>query len=204
MDSRIKAVIFDEEKHRYSYNGKELFGVTGAIGKLMGKSFPDTDTVKLATMYGSDVHKEIENYFNQHDYWFNDSPLSTEGAKWVVEELKSFYNDTFFILDRIDHIECEVMVSDFEGTASKVDIVISTVEGNAYLFDIKTTSHFDRAYCSLQLSTYKRLYEACYDRTVCAMFVLGTKMKRRFRILEQEDSKIRKILMMNREKTLNK
>lgn len=201
-DQRIKAVVFDEEKHTYSYNGKELYGVTGAIGKLMGKSFPDTDTVKLATMYGSDVHKEIENYFNQHDYWFNDSPLSTEGARWIVQELKKFCNG--LILDRADHIECEVMVSDFEGTASKVDIVIITVGGNAYLFDIKTTSHFDRAYCSLQLSTYKRLYEACYDRNVFDMFVLGTKMKRSFRILQQEDFKIRKILMMNREKTLNK
>ena len=202
MDSRIKAVIFDEENHKYSYNGKELYGVTGAIGKLMEKSFPDTDTVKLATMYGSDVHKEIENYFNQHDYWFNDSPLSTEGARWVVEELKRFTDG--LLLDRAERIECEVMVSDFEGTASKVDIVISTTEGNAFLFDIKTTSHFDRPYCSLQLSVYKRLYEACYDRNVCAMFVLGTKMKRSFRILQQEDSKIRKILIMNREKTLNK
>lgn len=198
MDSRIKAVIFDEENHKYAYNGKELYGVTGAIGKLMGKSFPDTDTVKLATMYGSDVHKEIENYFNLHGHFFNDSPLSTEGARWIVQELKEFCNG--LLLDRADSIECEVMVSDFEGTASKVDIVISTVEGNAYLFDIKTTSHFDRPYCSLQLSVYKRLYEACYDRNVNAMFVLGTKMKRSFRILQQEDSKIRRILIMNREK----
>ena len=166
----------------------------------MGKSFPDTDTVKLATMYGSDVHKEIENYFNQHDYWFNDSPLSTEGARWIVEELKRFTDG--LILDRAERIECEVMVSDFEGTASKVDIVITTVEGNAYLFDIKTTSHFDRAYCSLQLSVYKHLYEECYDRNVFAMFVLGTKMKRSFRILEQESRLVKKILMMNREKTL--
>lgn len=205
MDTRVKSIEFIEDKHEYWFTDEQgqhrrLYGVTGAIGKLMGKSFPDTDTVKLATMYGSDVHKEIENYFNQHDYWFNDSPLSTEGAKWVVEELKRFTDG--LILDRADRIECEVMVSDFEGTASKVDIVIITVGGNAYLFDIKTTSHFDRAYCSLQLSTYKRLYEACYDRNVFAMFVLGTKMKRSFRILEQEPSKVNKILMMNREKTL--
>lgn len=200
VDSRIKAVTFDEENHRYFYNGTELYGVTGAIGKLMGKSFPDTDTVKLATMYGSDVHKEIENYFNLHGHFFNDSQLSTEGAKWIIRELKEFCNG--LLLDRADSIECEVMVSDFEGTASKIDIVIRTVEGNAYLFDIKTTSYFDRAYCSLQLSTYKRLYEACYGGNVNAMFVLGTKMKRRFRILQQEDSKIRKILMMNREKTI--
>ena len=198
MDTRIKAVTFDEKEHRYFYAGKELSGVTGAIGKMMGKNFPDTDTVRLATMYGTDVHKDVENYFNKHDCWFNDSELSTEGAKWVVEELRRFTDG--LILDRAERIECEVMVSDFEGTASKVDVVVTTVEGNAYLFDIKTTSTFDRPYCSLQLSVYKRLYEACYDRNVNAMFVLGTKSRRTFRIIQQEDSKIKKILIMNKEK----
>lgn len=196
MDTRIKAVTFDEEAHKYFYNGKELHGVTGAIGKLMGKSFPSTDVVKLATMYGSDVHKEVENYFNNHDHWFNDSELSTEGAKWIVTELKVFCDS--LILDRATSIECEVMVSDFEGTASKVDVVIRTYEGYAYLFDIKTTSHFDRAYCSLQLSVYSRLFEDNYGLKVNSMFVLGTKSQRRFRILQQEDSKVRKILLMNR------
>lgn len=200
MDTRIKAVTFNEEEHKYFYEGRELHGVTGAIGKLMGKSFPDTDVVKLATMYGTDVHKEVENYFNKHDHWFNDSQLSTEGAKWVVEELRSFCDS--LILDRATSVECEVMVSDFEGTASKVDVVIRTYEGFAYLFDIKTTSKFDRSYCSLQLSVYKKLFEACYgsreNGRVNSMFVLGTKAKRRFRIIEQDDSKIQKILDMNK------
>lgn len=197
MDTRIKAVTFDEEAHKYFYNGKELHGVTGAIGKLMNKSFPTTDTVKLATMYGSDVHKEIENYFNEHDHWFNKSELSTEGAKWIVEELTRFTDGLLF--DRTaDNIECEVMVSDFEGTASKVDIVIRTKGGHAYLFDIKTTSHFDRAYCSLQLSVYSKLFEACYGLQVLGMYVLGTKSKRMFRILQQDDSKVEKILNMNK------
>lgn len=196
MDSRIKSVQFNEEEHKYFYDGKELSGVTGAIGKLMGKSFPDTDTVKIATLYGSDVHKEIENYFNNHDHWFNDSELSTEGAKWIVNELKAFCDS--LILDRADKIECELMVSDFEGTASKVDVVVRTIEGKAYLFDIKTTSHFDRAYCSLQLSVYKRLFENCYDTYVNAMFVISTKAKRFFRIIEQENYKVLKILNMNK------
>ena len=91
----------------------------------------------------------------------------------------------------------------FEGTASKVDVVVTTVEGFAYLFDIKTTSKFDRSYCSLQLSVYKKLFEACYGGRetgrVNSMFVLGTKAKRRFRIIEQDDSKVQKILDMNKE-----
>ena len=196
MDTRIKAVTFNEEEHNYFYEGKELHGVTGAIGKLMGKSFPDTDVVKIATMYGTDVHKEVENYFNKHDHWFNDSQLSTEGAKWVVEELRCFCDS--LILDRATSIECEVMVSDFEGTASKVDIVLRTLSNKAYLFDIKTTSHFDREYCSLQLSVYKKLFEACYGMEVAGLYVLATKLKRVFKILEKENSKVQKILDMNK------
>ena len=196
MDSRVKAIIFDEKEHTYIFEGRKLCGVTGAIGKIMRKSFPDTDTVKLAAIYGSDVHKEVENYFNKHDHWFNDSQLSTEGAKWVVEELRSFRAS--LILDRATSVECEVMVSDFEGTASKVDIVLRTLSNKAYLFDIKTTSKFDRAYCSLQLSVYKKLFEACYGTRVDGMFVLGTKAKRLFRIIEQDDSKVQKILDMNK------
>ena len=196
MDTRIKAVTFNEKEHKYFYEGKELHGVTGAIGKLTGKSFPDTDIVKLATMYGTDVHKEVENYFNKHGHWFNNSQLSTEGAKWVVEELRSFCDS--LILDRATSIECEVMVSDFEGTASKVDIVLRTLSNKAYLFDIKTTSKFDRAYCSLQLSVYQKLFEACYGTRVDRMFVLSTKAKRRFRIIEQTDAMIQKILDMNK------
>lgn len=198
MDERIKAVVFNEKEHSYWYNGRELHGITGAIGKLMGKSFPDTDTVKLATIYGSDVHKEIENYFNKHDNWFNDSELSTEGAKWIVEELRRKTDE--WVADRVESIECEVMVSDFTGTASKVDVVMRTVEGNVWLFDIKTTSAFDRPYCSLQLSVYKRLYEQNYGGTVCGMFVLGTKAKRTFRIIEQSSVKVDKILNMNKPK----
>ena len=200
MDTRIKAVTFNEEEHKYFYEGKELHGVTGAIGKLTRKSFPDTDVVKLATMYGTDVHKEVENYFNRHDHWFNDSELSTEGARWIVAELRSFCDR--LILDRATSIECEVMVSDFEGTASKVDIVLRTLSNKAYLFDIKTTSKFDRAYCSLQLSVYKKLFEACYGTKVDRMFVLSTKAKRQFRIIEQTDAMVQKILDMNKQEIL--
>ena len=197
MDSRIYQVEFIEDKHEYWYTEgkihKRLHGVTGAIGKLLGKSFPDTDVVRLATMYGSDVHKEVENYYN------NNGKLSTEAAKWVVSELSRKADELLIdIKDSVEDIKCEVPVSDFEGTASKVDVVMRTREVKVWLFDIKTTSHFDRAYCSLQLSVYKKLYEACYGGNVCGLFVLGTKSKRTFRIIEQEASKVQKVLEMNK------
>ena len=197
MDSRIYQVEFIEDKHEYWYTEgnvrKRLHGVTGAIGKLMGKSFPDTDVVRLATMYGTDVHKEVENYYN------NGGKLSTEAAKWVVSELSRKADELLIdVKDSVEDIKCEVLVADFEGTASKVDVVMRTREGKVWLFDIKTTSHFDRAYCSLQLSVYKKLYEACYGGNVCGLFVLGTKSKRTFRIIEQEASKVQKVLEMNK------
>lgn len=190
MDSRIKSVVFNEEEHKYMYNGKELYGITGAIGKMMGKSFPDTDIVKVKTLYGSDVHKEVENYYNN-----NSGILSSESAKWVVQTLEDFN------LNNVVKYEAELLVSDFEGTASKVDVVCHTKDG-AYLFDIKTTTHFDRPYCSLQLSVYKKLYEENYGEKVLGMFVLGTKARRLFKILEQDKSKVDKILCMNRAKTI--
>lgn len=194
MDNRINSIVFNEKEHTYWYNGKSLQGITGAICKLMNKHFPDNDRVMLATMYGSDVHKEVENYFNQHEHWFNDTKLSTEGAQWVVDTLKDFctYTREFF-----KNIECEVMVSDFEGTASKVDIVLRA-DSKVWLFDIKTTSHFDREYCSLQLSVYKELYQRCYGVNVEGMYVLATKSKRSFRILDQGKSKVQKLLDMNK------
>lgn len=192
IDERIRAVIFNEEEHSYWYNGKELHGVTGAIGKMLGKSFPDTDTVKIATLYGHDVHSEVEHYFND-----GRKDLSSEGAKWVVETMEHWGDKLF--CDRVEEIKSEVMVSDFEGTASKVDLVLRTLSGNDVLFDIKTTSTFNREYCSLQLSVYKKLYEQNYNRNVTGLFVLGTKSRRAFRIIEQPSSKVDKILTMNKE-----
>lgn len=191
MDERIKAVIFNEEEHSYWYNGVELHGITGAIGKMLGKKFPDTDTVKLATIYGHDVHSEVEHYFND-----GRKDLSSEGAKWIVETMERWGDKLFG--DRVEEIKSEVMVSDFEGTASKVDLVLRTLSGNDVLFDIKTTSTFNREYCSLQLSVYKKLYEQNYNRNVTGLFVLGTKSRRAFRIIEQPSSKVDKILGMNK------
>jgi len=189
MDGRIKAVLFDEEAHRYFYDGKELFGVTSVIGSLLGKSFPDTLVVQAGTVYGHDVHKECE-------LWIKEGRLpSTEAGKWLV----SFLED-FAARREVVSYGSEVLVSDFEGTASCIDIVAHHKNGSVTLFDIKTTSVFDREYCSLQLSAYKRMYEACYDGKVKDLFVLGTKTRRQFRVLVQDGRRVDLIFKKNKEK----
>ena len=191
MDNRIKAVEFIPGKHEYWYTEgnvhKQLHGVTTPICKLMNKSFPDTMLVQAATIYGHDVHSESELWVKEG------KEPSTQAGKWLIQQLKEFQ-----IKYNVVKYEAELLVSDFIGTASCIDIVAHLPDGKAVLFDIKTTSHFDRAYCSLQLSVYKKLYEACYGGNVCGLFVLGTKSKRTFRIIEQEASKVQKILEMNK------
>lgn len=188
MDSRIRRVEFDDKNHRYFFDGKELKGITGAIGRYLGKKFPDTDRMKLAALYGADVHKEIEKHYN------NGGELFTEAGKKVEEIISQMITEEI-----VERIESEVMVSDFESTASKVDIVIHLPDNRVWLLDIKTTSKFDRAYCSFQLSVYKKLYEECYGKKVEKLFVIGTKSGRCFTILPQEESKVARIIQMNKE-----
>ena len=197
MDSRVKAVQFDERSHTYTYLDKNLNGVTGVIGKILGKNYSEASIdVQLGRIYGDTVHKEVEDYYNH-----SKPTLSSLGAKWVVEELFRFEDKITdsSSQDKVTSVESEVMVSDFLATASKVDIVMRTLEGKAYLFDIKTTSKFDREYCSYQLSVYKRLYEQCYNEKVVGLYVLGTKSQRAFRIIEQSKERVDRVLKINKE-----
>lgn len=192
MDARIKSIEFIEDKHEYWFTDEQghhrrLYGVTKAIGRLMGKTYPDNAIVQASAVYGHDVHKESELWIKE-----GREPFS-EAGKWVVQYLKDMKSRC-----NVSHFDAELLVSDFEKTASCIDIVAHLPDGKAALFDIKTTSRFDRAYCSLQLSVYKRLYEACYGGKVSGLFVLGTKSRRAFRIIEQEAGKVQKVLDMNK------
>lgn len=183
----IRQVEFDEEEHIYTYMGRTLNGVTSCIARKLGKSFPKTTAVELACSYGSQIHKESERWIEE-----GLSP-ETENGKWVVEELIKFRKD-------VGHIEqtkysAEVRVSDFENTASNVDVVLHTPEG-VFLADIKTGG-FDRKYCTMQLNAYRLMYENSYDEKVLGMFVLNTKAKRLFRIFACKDEEILKLLEYN-------
>lgn len=181
--NNIKEVIFNEEEHSYSYRGKELKGVTNCLCKHLNKSFPDNDKVKIATIYGKDVHKESEMYIKE------DKEPSTESGKWLVEKYKEMQD--------VIKMESEVVVSDFETTASCIDLVFHLPDNEVYIADIKTTKKFDRKYCSLQLSIYKKLYEQCYGKKVKGMFVFSTSAKLVYTIYPQNEEEINKILKYN-------
>lgn len=184
----IRQVEFNEEEHVYTYKGRKLNGVTSCIARKLGKSFPDTVKVQLACSYGSQIHKESER-------WIEEGLMpDTENGKWVVDNLIEFRKKVGNI--SASKYSAEVRVSDFENTASNVDVVLHTPEG-VYLADIKT-GQFDRHYCTLQLNAYRLMYENSYNEKVLGLFVLNTKAKRLFKIFACNDEEILKLLEENK------
>ena len=184
----IANVQFDEVAHRYFYEGRERKGVTTAIAKRLGKNFPqNSTTVQLACSYGSQVHKEIERWIEEG------KEPDTENGKWLKDAIIDFQSK----VGRVDthKLGAEVRVSDFENTASNVDIVLHTLEG-VFLFDIKTGG-FARKYCTMQLNAYRLMYENSYDEKVLGLYVLNTKSRRTFTIFACDDKDILKLLEDN-------
>lgn len=180
----IKLVEFDSISHRYFYGGKELKGVTTIISKNMGKKYPSTALIHLASSYGSQIHREVER-------WIEDdiNPVM-EDSKWVVDVLKEQTKD------ENNKYNAEVRVSDFEYTASNVDIVLHKIDG-VILFDIKT-GKFDRTYCTTQLNAYRVMYENSYHQKVLGLYVINTKARKIFTIEKTEDEIILQLLSKNK------
>ena len=185
-------VQFDEAAHRYMYfdgeTMRELKGVTAAIARRLGKNFPrNSASVQLACSYGSQVHKEIERWIEEG------KEPDTDNGKWLKSEIIKFQNKVG--KTGWQRLEGEKLVSDFETTASNVDIVLHTLEG-VFLFDIKTGG-FDRKYCTMQLNAYRLMYENSYDEKVLGLYVLNTKSRRTFTIFACDDKDILKLLEDN-------
>ena len=181
----IQEIDFNEDEHTYTYRGTRLNGITTIIAKRLGKEFPDNARTQLACSYGSQVHKESETWIKE-----GTDPI-TDSGKWVVDTLKS-------LMMPGDTLLAELRVSDFEGTASNVDIVLeNSHKDNVYLFDIKT-GNFDRQYCTMQLNAYRMMYENCYEPRVMGMMVLCTKTKRAYKICKTDDADTLELLEANK------
>lgn len=187
-EGNIHNVIFDSVLHVYMYEGKLLKGITRTVSEVCGKSFPETHIPLLSafTSFGNQVHKEVERWIKE-----GISP-ETEAGKWVSGELTRIKEE-----NTPSVLSSEVLVSDFEGTASQVDVVLYTGSG-AYLFDIKT-GVFDRKYCTDQLSVYKVLFQWCYKVKVLGLYVLASKSKRVFKIIPCDNERVLYLLEKNKE-----
>lgn len=161
-------IRFNEEKHIYTYKGKELSGVTGIIGKRLNKSFDKAEGfVDIYRDFGKELHKEMEEWARS-----GKKPCRLD-ALWVVGELNKRWPGYAKLP--------EVLVSDYRRVASAIDLVVYTNPMHAILIDYKT-GHFDREYCSFQLGFYKWMLELDGDFRVDETYVINPKSKTVFKV----------------------
>ena len=150
IELKQSPVVFDELAHRYWLGDKELKGVTST---LVEKAFPyneeygdaDPEVVRRAAERGHAVHASIQHY-------------EEDGAFYGTPEMEEYVA----IKERegLTHIASEYIVSDEERYASAIDLVMTDRMGGIVLVDIKTTYKRNYEKTALQLSVYRRFFEA--------------------------------------------
>lgn len=136
-------VVFNQEEHTYTLDGKQLSGVTSLLSRQIYRDkYIDIskEVLRRAAQRGSLIHETIEL-------------VDSIGVSSELEEVKAYeaiksqYGLTTYCN--------EYLVSDNDYIASSIDIVFD----DCSLADIKTTSKLDKEYVSWQLSIYAYLFE---------------------------------------------
>lgn len=150
---------FEEETHKYTYNGKELISTTTLLSKhhlSPDYSAVSDERLEKAREYGNQVHKDIENYVKED--------IDTHSI-----ELTNFIN----WLDKSGYevVDSEYLVcNDIVG--GKVDLLLRHKESDVYVIcDIKTTSIIHKESVSWQLSVYNYLDEDVALLGMCLHFL---------------------------------
>jgi len=141
-------VIFKEDTHQYFLDGVELQGITQS---LIHRAFPDTyanipeQVLMRAAEKGSNIHETIQ--FCEENGFPGATPEWLSYAKMKADNHLHYITHEYIVTDRVKY-------------ASAIDLVMVDDEGKIVLCDIKTTSvrHYDNV--TLQLSIYKRYFEA--------------------------------------------
>lgn len=144
-------VVFNEDEHNYSIDGKFLSGITSIISKYICPNKYDNIPAYIlerAKEHGSLVHKQLQMEYAA----FPVSEPEPEITAW--RKLVEYYG--------IVPVETEYLVSDENAIASSIDLVArrdATLPNCVDLIDYKTTSKLDKEYLAWQLSIYAYLFE---------------------------------------------
>lgn len=134
-------VIFNEDEHTYTLDGKTLSGVTPIVAWLFPETYkgiPESILVQAA-QYGGMIHKKIEL---ADSMGIVDDPLVQ--AYIDIKEERG-----------VNTIANEFLVSDEKRVASSIDLLM---EGND-IWDAKTTSKVHIPNVTIQTSIYAWLFE---------------------------------------------
>jgi hypothetical protein len=172
-------VEFDEAKHEYWHEGKQLSGVTGLIAKKLRIKMPQ-EFVEEHQEEGIHIHKAIQKWIETGD------PESVHpGALWLVDTLP----------DR--NLLCsEALVSDFRRYASAVDIIRTFPPGGdpaMAIYDIKK-GKFNREYVTWQLSIYRYFIEKYSKKQVGECYCICVKDREYYPIFPKPAEQVERLL----------
>ena len=180
-------IEFNEERHKYFLDGKEVSGVTKVIGLIMNERFPTGSGkgihhINVAREHGKAKHGIIQ-------YFIDNNKLHEEAGDdeyWLIKMLK-----TRFPITEWTYL-AEVLVTDNQYFASAIDIVcLQRGTNNVVLIDTKT-GEFKREYCSWQLGMYKYMFELERKQLkVVDTLVFCTKDQMVYKIFPKEEQEIK-------------
>ena len=167
-----KGLLFDEEKHEYWLNGKQLSGITGVIHRNL---FPDEFSnippriLQASAEYGHSVHSAIADF--DMLYINNDTVEVNDYATLCREH-------------HLAHEASEFLISDGANYASSIDKIYRTGNNSFSIGDIKTYYGKLRGdkltKCRWQLSLYCYMLELQSPGIVIdKLFVLHLRNKQR-------------------------
>ena len=142
-------LVFDEEKHEYTLNGKKLISVTQLMqkhGLAPNYAGVSTEILQAKAERGTLIHKEIEDFNKLGLIGFTDEMAL---FKKYVEE------------NNLDVIESEFRVNN-DIVAGTIDLIYG-FKNKIYIGDIKTTYQLHLEPVSWQLSIYAYLYWLDHD-----------------------------------------
>jgi hypothetical protein len=177
-------VDFDEERHEYWYQGRQLSGVTGLISKKLRIKMPEA-FVEEHRAEGVHVHKAVQKWIETGD------PESVHaGVRWLIEAwgVNSLPKNVKALA-----VHSEVLVSDFDRYASAVDIVVERSDGALSIYDIKK-GVFKRDYVTWQLSIYKYLIEKYAKHEIAACMCICLRDREYYDIFPRPYEKVEKFL----------
>lgn len=139
-------VIFDAANHTYSYEGRQLSGITSLLHRQL---FPD--------MYAGISQEVLQNAADRGTLVHQNCELADEG--FDVDTIEAINYLKLKAENNLAFEQSEYLVSDNEHYASCIDKVYREDDTTFSLGDIKTTYSLNKEYVTWQLSIYAYLFE---------------------------------------------
>ena len=175
----FSGLLFDEEEHRYYYEGRTLKSVTTLLKEtLFADKYSDVDPKVLAeaAKFGTTVHKMLEiddpslgDLVDIMDSAFGNDRVATSEIR---DKVMDVYNASVLTLNNsnVNRLRHEYLVTD--GTlAGSIDL-IADVNGESAIVDYKFTYNADIEYLSWQESIYAYLFEKMTGQHIDKLYAL--------------------------------